>query len=342
LVVSTSAFKNIFVIDLGQLGDVVLSLPALHAIREKFASAKITVLVSKPAAELVRQCSVVDDVVTVDRRKLKDGPKLRSILDLFHLAGDVRRRHFDLVIDLHSFYETNILGFLSGAQQRLFANRENRSLDFLANFQALPPREDKTMHHADRYLAVLRPLGIENVSRTMALTPAESDRARVQSLFPKEGVTKKLAGLFLGAGHATRRWSLQKFADLAERLSRNDGMQVVAFMGPEERALRAEANAMFSGKAALVEELGLSAFFAALSFLDVLVCGDTGPMRLAALAGTAIVLLAEKPAPTVFLPLTNNVTVLVEKTLDEIEVSDVEDAVLKLTNNNSDKHEQPE
>ena len=329
-------------IDLGQLGDVVLSLPALRAIREKFASAKITLLVGQPAAELVQQCSVVDEVVTVDRRKLKDGPKLRSIMDLLRLAGDVRRRHFDLVIDLHSFYETNILGFLSGAQQRLFANRENRSLDFLSNFPVLPPREDKTMHHADRYLAVLRPLGIENANRTIALTPAESDRAKVQSLFSKDGVTNKLAGLFLGAGHATRRWSIQKFADLAERLSRYDGLQVVAFMGPEERAFRAEAKAIFSGKAMLVEELGLSAFFAALSFLDVLICGDTGPMHLAALAGTALVLLTEKPAPTVFLPLTNNVTVLVEETLDEIEVFDVEHAVLELTNNNPDKHEQPE
>ena len=126
MVVSTSAYKNIFVIDLGQLGDVILSLPALRAIREKFASAKITVLVGQPVAEFVRQSRVADDVVAVDRTKLSQAPKLYSIIDLFRLAGNVRRRHFDLVIDLHSFYETNILGFLSGAQQRLFGNRVNR------------------------------------------------------------------------------------------------------------------------------------------------------------------------------------------------------------------------
>ena len=329
-------------IDLGQLGDVVLSLHALRAIREKFAAARITILVGQPAADLVRQSGFADELVIVDRRKLKEDSKLRSIMDLVRLVADVRHRRFDLVIDIHSFYETNLLGFLSGAPVRLFANRENRSLDFLANFPTRPPREDKTLHHTDRYLAVLQPLGVENASRSITLTPSEKDRADVCRLLSKKAEPNcKLAGLFIGAGHATRRWSLEKFAQLAKRLSRIEGLRVVAFMGPEERAMRAETKTMLSGRAILVEELGLTAFFAALSLLDVLVCGDTGPMHLGALAGTSIVLLTEKPSPTVFLPLTDKITVLSDETVNDIEVADVQRAVLELTNNNSDKHKQP-
>src|SRR5690242_21096755 len=76
------------------------------------------------------------------------------------MVSDVRRRLFDLVIDLHSLYETNILGFLSGARHRLYANRESRSLDFLGNFRHRPEKEDKSKHLSDFYLAVLAPLGV--------------------------------------------------------------------------------------------------------------------------------------------------------------------------------------
>jgi ADP-heptose:LPS heptosyltransferase len=329
-------------IDLGQLGDVVLSLPALSAVRERFADARMTVLVGKPAVGLIEMSHLADEVISIDRRELRNSPKLQSIANLFRLTRDIRSRRFDLVIDLHSFYETNILGFLSGAPQRLYANRENRSLDFLAKFPTRPPLEDKSLHHADRYLNVIRPLGIENAERMVRLFPDERDKADINSLLAKNGVNNKtLVGIFLGAGHPTRRWSLDKFAELADRLAQRDDVRVLAFLGPEERGMRAEAKEKLSDKAIVVHELGITSFFAAIAVLDVLVCGDTGPMHLGALAGTPIVLLSEKLAPTIFLPLTDKLRVLTQDTVDEIEVGDVYASVMELTDDHSDKHKQP-
>jgi hypothetical protein len=71
--------RNILVIDFGQLGDVVLSLPALRAIRERFPRAKITVAVGKPGGEIIRLAGHADDVLEVDRVALRDGAKLISI-----------------------------------------------------------------------------------------------------------------------------------------------------------------------------------------------------------------------------------------------------------------------
>ncbi len=67
----------------------------------------------------------------------------------------MRKLKFDFVIDLHSYYETNILGFLSGAPHRLYSRRQNRSLDFLANFKPRPAREQNDAHLVDRYLDLL-------------------------------------------------------------------------------------------------------------------------------------------------------------------------------------------
>ena len=68
--------RNILVIDFGQLGDVVLSLPALRAIRQRFPKARITVAVGRPADEVVALSGYADDIFEVDRVGLRDGNKL--------------------------------------------------------------------------------------------------------------------------------------------------------------------------------------------------------------------------------------------------------------------------
>src|SRR2546425_7023106 len=159
--------RNILVIDFGQLGDVVMSLPALRALRERFPHAQITVAVGKPGAEVIDMSSYADATIEVDRVNLRDGFKPLSILRILQMVKDVRRREFDFVIDLHGFSETNLLGFLSGANKRLFSRRPGRSLDFLANFDPKPPVDlnKQNRHLVDRYLDVLRPLGVEGISR---------------------------------------------------------------------------------------------------------------------------------------------------------------------------------
>jgi len=112
---------NILIIDFGQLGDVVMSLPALKAIRQRFPNARITVAAGKPAADIVRLSGYSNETLEVDRVALRDGPTLLSIGRIFKFVGQVRKAKFDFVIDLHSLSETNLLGFLSGAPQRLYA-----------------------------------------------------------------------------------------------------------------------------------------------------------------------------------------------------------------------------
>src|SRR5438477_4012516 len=156
-----------------------MSLPALGAIRERFPYARITVAVGKPGAEVIEMSGSADATISVDRVALRDGFKPLSVLRVFQVVKDVRGRKFDFVIDLHSFSETNLLGFLSGARKRLFSRRRGRSLDFLANFRPPPPFEEdnRTRHQVDRYLDVLRPLGIADPPRVPRLqTTCEDDR----------------------------------------------------------------------------------------------------------------------------------------------------------------------
>lgn len=316
--------QNILVINFGQTGDVVLSLPALKAVREKFPHAKITALIGKSNTNIVEISGFVDEKITVDRVLLRDSGKIWSIAQVFKLVKDVRRRRFDFIIDLHSLYETNLLGFLSGAKHRLFARRGNRSLDFLSNFRPEPPVFDRTKHLTDYYLSVLEPLEIGNAERFIRIHPPSADFETIKNLLQTQNSeNKNLIGIFPGAGHPSRRWSLDSFAQLAKLLSQNERLKIIVFLGPEEEDLREKIEKKFPSEIIIFDKLTLLQFAAALSQIKILISNDTGAAHLGAIVGASLVLIMDKRAPQIYLPLTEKIYVVNSGTLDEISVEEV-------------------
>jgi ADP-heptose:LPS heptosyltransferase len=330
--------RNILVVDFGQLGDVVMSLPALRAIRERYPHARITVIVGRPGAEIIEMSGYADATIEVDRVSLRDGSKPVSIMRIFRVIKDVRRRKFDFVIDLHSFSETNLLGFFSGAPKRLFSRRPGRSLDFLANFSPKPPvdKNDPDQHLIDRYLDVLRPLGIKNESQSQVprlMTRAEDGRAIDAMLRKtKADAGSPLVGLFPGAGHPGRCWPLEEFAQLADFLIRNDNVRPVIFVGPEERHLVSRIRALFPAGSVILEKLSIPQLAAALARLAVLVSNDTGPVHIAAAVGTPIVVLIDLPRPHAYVPRGTLQRLLFSESVTSIDVEQVYSATRELLN----------
>lgn len=306
------------------MGDVILSLPALRAVRARFPAAKLTALVGKSAAGIIEIAGVFDEKIVVDRVMLRDGKKLRSINQIREIVGDVQRQKFDFVIDFHSLSETNLLGFVSGAKRRLYANRENRSLDFLAKFAPRPPLENKSKHISERYADVLVPLGIEKVDRFAHISPRKENLDEAQEIFREFDIEDKiLVGLFPGAGHPSRRWSLENFARLAAKFLNEKNCRVIVFLGPEEADLAAEIKGKFPPGVIILEPLKLLTFFAAISKMRVFVSNDTGPTHLAAIAGAPVVLVLDERASDIFLPLTKKLRVVKSGRIDKISVTEV-------------------
>jgi ADP-heptose:LPS heptosyltransferase len=297
--------RNILVIDFGQLGDVVLSLPALRAIRERFPYARITIACGKPGGEIIKLSGYADDVLEVDRVALRDGNKLVSIARIFKFVGQVRKAKYDFVIDLHSLSETNLLGFLSGAPRRLYARRPGRSLDYLANFQPRPPREAKQAHAVDRYLDVIKPLGIENAPRLPKLKTTTAADQSIETVLKKEQASSGalLVGLFPGAGHESRRWPLEHFAEVADHLIRNEEVRVIVFAGPEERPLIPQMRTMFPAQTIFLDRLTIPQLLSAQARLTLFISNDTGPAHTAAAMGTPVVFIMDQPTPNTFTPV---------------------------------------
>ena len=329
--------RNILVIDFGQLGDVILSLPALAVVRHRFPRARVTVAVGGAAAAVVEMAGVADETIAVDRVALRDGPKHLSVWQIAKLVMEVRRRKFDFVVDLHSLSETNLLGFLSGAGQRLYARRPGRSLDYLSKFHPQPGVEDRSKHAIDRYLDVVSPLGVGEVSRVPRLAVREEDGRAVDEMLRKALAAGKakggrraaagsagdapLVGIFPGAGHPSRRWPVERFAELAWMLERNDSVRSVLFAGPEERKLVRDARPKFPPTTAVLDKLTVPQLAAAAARLSVFVSNDTGPMHIAAAVGTPVVILMQHhPMFNCYIPPGERHRVVAARTIEEIGV----------------------
>ena len=323
--------RNVLVIDFGQLGDVVMSLPALRAIRARFPHARITVAVGKPGGELIRLSGYADDVLEVDRVALRDGSKLISIGRILKFVAQVRKAKFDFVIDLHSLYETNLLGYFSGAPRRLYGRRPNRSLDFLSNFEPRPPKESPKAHLIDRYLEVLKPLGIENPPRIPTLKTNTAADFAVEGLLKKEKAQRELlVGLFPGAGHAGRIWPLERFAELADFLIRNDKVRMIVFAGPEERAKVPQMRALFPAGTIFFDRLTIPQLASAQARLTLFISNDTGPAHIAAAVGTPVIMLLDRPDPHSFTPAGPQSRLIFGSRIGEITVKEVYKAAHEL------------
>lgn len=320
--------RDILILDLGQLGDTVLSLPALAAVRQRFPRARISVLAGIAAAQAIEMSGFADRIIPVDRVALRDGPKVQSIARIVKLAAQVRRDTFDLVIDLRSFWETNLLGLISGAPARLFANRGGRSIDLLATIRTT--REDRTRHLVDRYLDVLAPLGIGEVSRIPRLAPGQEDRDEAERFLLSEDAAgdRPLAGFFPGAGHPLRCWPLARFAEVAARLEQSDGTRSVLFLGPEEHGMAEQARSVFPAGTIVVERRSLSQFAAIAERLAIMISNDTGPMHVAAAVGTPVLVIVGPihPESLLFIPVGEQHRVVMRPAILQIPTTDVHTA----------------
>jgi ADP-heptose:LPS heptosyltransferase len=223
------------------------------------------------------------------------------------------------VIDLHSLYETNLLGFLGGIPRRLYAQRENRSLDRLSNFRPAPPVEDKALHLTLRYLAALKPLGVKVSPSRAELNIRPEDAADITRKWP---LLDGAVGIFPGAGHPSRKWPLENFAAVA-RHAEDRGLRTAVFLGPEESDIREQVKEVFAPETVLVEGLTLPQLAAAISRLAVLVGNDSGPAHIAACTPASIVLVMGEEAPDTYLPFTDRLTVVNSAAIGQIPVDEV-------------------
>ena len=278
------------------VGDAVMCLPALGALRSALPEAEL-VLLARPWVSDVFPAQELDcRVIAYDTNGAHRGVRGRR-----RIAAELREHRFDAAILFQNAFDAALITWLAGIPMRAGYARQGRRL-LLTHAVAAPRKRDGLGHEAHYYLELLRRLGLiadyAPVARiSLPVSDAAPSAARIELLerFEREtglaagrqGPLVRIVGLSPGASFGTaKRWPAARFAELALRLYKESGAACVLFGSPMEKELAEEVVASAGIPAlSLAGHTSLAEFMQLIQGCDLFVTNDTGTMHLAAALG---------------------------------------------------------
>ena len=302
--------KNILLIQLGDIGDVVLSIPAFRAVREHFPQAKIIVAVREKAKDLIQHIPWVDGVMFVNQDQR---PLLHEIHYQWTFFSLLRSCHFDLVFDFRTGTRGAVLAFLSGAKERVgFLDPEgfwrNRLFTRLYRLDY-----HASMHVAAYYFSLLQADGltVAHEGPKMHVTPEMQKKA--SHILKKEGVSSEWPVIAIQPFSLWRykEWSADKYIQLIQRILSAWRVSIVITGSQDERERakdlvdRCESRG-HEGKGRQVFNLAgktsLGELAAVIEASQLFIGSDRAGMHIAAAGGTPTVVIFGPSAPASWAP----------------------------------------
>jgi lipopolysaccharide heptosyltransferase I len=274
---------RILIVRLSAIGDCVLTMPVACALRERFPQAHIAWVVEEAAAPLVKAVGAVDHVIVVPKRFV------RSMRSVARLRSELQGERFDLTLDPQGLTKSGFAAWLSAAPRRIgFGRPHSREISPWLQTELV---ESQAAHVVDHYLELLRPLGIESPRPQFGLSipTAATEKAEELAALPQH--FGGFAVLNPGAGWDSKRWPPERFAEVARHLATRGLSSVVTWGGRRERAWAEAIVAEAAGACAMAPPTSLLELAAILRAARLFIGSDTGPLHLAAAAGTPCIAL---------------------------------------------------
>lgn len=268
-------YKNILIIKMSSLGDVIHALPTLHAIRQNWPQAKITWAVHEQFSAVLPGEPYIDEVLYINKKKLK------SISYLFELHRELHSRQFDMCLDLQCLAKSAIVAFFSGAKEK-YGYWELREGSKLVNKALVGPNQYG--HVIERYLDTVRALGGRVDSIEFPLRRSEEAAQSVRVKLEDRGLSMDHPYIVVapGARWAVKEWPIGNFAQLATRLS-EAGLPVVLIGAPND-ASKGEAIKTVATSSQVVNMIGQTNLLELIELIGhsaLYISADTGPLHIA-------------------------------------------------------------
>jgi ADP-heptose:LPS heptosyltransferase len=283
--------RGILLIRLKSMGDIVFTLPAVHALHSAFPAARLIFLISKEYAQLLDGFSDVSTRIELDRGRFRSLHPLKVIRETFRLLRQMRQEQLQLAIDFQGYGETAFLTWASGSVKRWgTVYRPGRKWAYTC---AVP--RDPLAHPAEDFLNLLRQngVGVDPVRNEFALPKKYLDAA--EQFFSSQGMRPDRSTLFIQpfTSAPQKNWPLNRYFDVAQHY-RTQGWQVLFGGGPADRvALEPVREAGYPVAAGV--PLLVSAGLAKLSTL--ILGGDTGLLHLSVSLGKRVVMVMRTLLP---------------------------------------------
>ncbi len=267
------------------LGDVVHALPVLTSLRDRWPQARFSWVINRGLRGLVDGHPHVDEVIAFDRGRMTPGP--RGLVRLAGFLRDLRRRRFDLAIDLQGLLRSGLMTWSTGARDRVGPAEAREGATRFYSHRV--PTGGSGVHAVDRMMVIARALGAPAGRPRFILAISEADHRWARETLAD--VPRPRLVINVGARWVTKRWPPDRFVEVARRAVDRHGAGLIAVGAPEDRPL---VDLLISGLGPLpcLDLCGLTTLprlAAVAAEADAFLSNDTGPLHLAAAAGARVV-----------------------------------------------------
>jgi heptosyltransferase-2 len=296
------------------VGDAILALPALRAVRKRFSDAEIAIVARPYVADIYRHQEICNELIEYDSKGAHKGFSGRE-----RLAAQLRERRFDAALLLQNAFDAAWLAWRAGIPERVGYARDGRSL-LLTKAIPVPSAGEIPAHEKFYYLELLRRAGWANDLKDEPLIPLnvpEEKRATAEKFLAGAGARRGVLRVAIGAGASygsAKCWMPSRFADLANRLHAQRDADVILFGTAGEAAVSIAISAeMRRPPIDLTGKTAISDLPALLAQCHLFIGNDSGAMHVAGAVGLPVVAVFGPTDPYGTAPVTPRCTIVQEK-----------------------------
>jgi heptosyltransferase II len=294
------------------VGDAVMSIPALQAIRSRWPDAEIVLLARPWVADLYRDQGYADRILVYE-----NNAKHKGFWGRERLARALRREKFDVAVLFQNAFDAAWIAWRAGIPERIGYARDGRS--FLLT-RAIPISKRETpVREVYDHLELLRGAGwIERLPRVdeIGIAVAAQDRQKALERLFAAGVRKNAVRIAFASGAAygsAKCWEPERYAELADRLIAAFDADVILFGAPQESGMAARiTGAMHRRAVNLVGATPIGELPALLSACRLFIGNDSGAMHVAGAVGIPVIGIFGPTDPEGTRPMTSQFTLIRE------------------------------
>ena len=269
------------------IGDMVMSLPAMEALRERFPGARITVLARPWVRALLEAHPAVDRIMEFS----KGEGRVQGLFQVLDAARRAGRGGFDMAVLFQNAFEAALIARLARIPVRVGYDTDVRGL--LLTHPVSRKRAPHGVHQVNYYLEILRAMGWDGEVREPHIYVSEKDRTEARELLSRQGIDheEKILGVAPGAAYGpAKRWPAERFARVADLAAKewNARVLILGSAGDAE-ACRAVASGMAGEPLDLCGATSLGEAVALISACSLFLTNDSGLMHVSAALGVPTV-----------------------------------------------------
>ncbi|MFH0731985.1 MAG: glycosyltransferase family 9 protein [Candidatus Omnitrophota bacterium] len=282
-------YNRILLIRTDRIGDVLLTTPAIEAVRKKFPLAHIACVVQPYAKDIVDGNPFIDEVIVYDKNS-----QHKSLLASFLFAAELRKKAFEVSVIFHPTNRAHLIACLAAIPRRIgYA----RNLSFLLTDKIPHKKHLGQIHETECSFDLLKPLGISSVQeKTLYMPIKQESENSMDALFITEGLKDddEIAVFHPGASCYSKMWPAVNFAKVADTLSENFGLKAVIVGSDKKKDMAAADMMKKSMKAKAVQfcgKLTISELASCLKRARILISNDSGPVHISCAVKTPSVVI---------------------------------------------------